>query len=119
MNIRDHLNRRLVPAFLAMLGCFAMFALGGVIASRKSSLGLVALLGFVGFGACIFFIYYGVRCPSCRNPLGQLTYLPRGGYFRLSQNVCFCPFCGISLDCEVGEDGKPIDPQDRPVPKLP
>ncbi len=119
MNIRDHLNRRLVPAFVAMLGCFGLFALGGAVAPRESSLGFLVLPGFVGFGACILFIYYGVRCPSCRNPLGQLTYLPKGGYFRLSRKVCFCPFCGISLDCEVGKNGKPICPQDHQLQQLP
>jgi len=114
MNIRDHLNRRIIPVFVGMLPCFVLFGAGGAIASEKHSLIFLPFIGFAGFVVGILFLYYGVRCPQCRNPLGHLTMLPKGGYFRLSRNVCFCPFCGISLDCGIDKDGQPIVPPDRP-----
>jgi len=118
MNIRDHLNRRIIPVFAGMLACFVLFGAGGAIASGNPSLILVPFIGFVGFGAGVLFLYYGVRCPQCRNLIGQMMFLPKGGYFRLSRNIHFCPFCGISLDYEISKDGQPIVPPDAPTPRV-
>ncbi len=41
-------------------------------------------------------------------------FLPKGGYFRLSKNLCFCPFCGLNLDWQIDKDGQPIVPADQP-----
>ena len=101
MNIRDHLNRRLIPIYAFMIGCFILFGAGGALAAQVHWSLILVIVGFVGFGACIFYLHYGIRCPKCRNPLGPLALLPKGGYFRLSERICFCPFCGISLDGEV------------------
>ncbi len=98
MSNRDYLNRRIVPAFVLMLLCFIGFAAAGVAATP--SLPWLAFIPFVGFGACILYLHYGVRCPRCRRPIAMLTFLPHGGYFRLSNNLRFCPFCGLDLEAE-------------------
>jgi hypothetical protein len=97
-----------------MLGCFILFAAGGFIVSENKSLFFIPLLAFAGFAGAILFLQFGIRCPQCRNPIGQLTMLSKGGYFRISKNVGFCPYCGISLDAEMGPDGRSVLPTHRP-----
>jgi hypothetical protein len=113
MNIRDHLNRRITPVHVVMLGCFILFGASGFIVTEDKTLFFLPILAFVGFGGAILYLFYGIRCPQCRNSLGQMTYLPKGGYFRLSKDLGYCPFCGISLDTEMGADGQPIVPAQR------
>jgi hypothetical protein len=107
MTIRDRLNRRIVPAYVVMLICFVLFGASGFFAGGKPGLAFLPLIPFAGFGACILFLYYGVRCPKCRNSIAYLTYLPGGGAFRLSRHLQFCPFCGVSFDTEVDKTGQP------------
>ena len=106
MNIRDHLNRRIIPTYVTMVCCFALFLGGGIMTSGNPTLRPLLFIGLVGFAGCIIFLCYGIKCPKCHNPLGQLSYIPRGGYFRLSQRLCFCPFCGVSLDAKVNDAGQ-------------
>jgi len=98
MSNRDYLNRRILPVFLLMLLCFVGFAAASFAASSFPWLPFVP---FVGFGACILYLHYGVRCPQCRRPIALLTMLPHGGYLRLSKRVRYCPFCGLDLEAEV------------------
>jgi len=97
MSNRDYLNRRIVPVFVLMLVCFGAFAVAGLAAVSAPWLPVVP---FLGFAACILYLHYGVRCPRCRSSIAGLTMLPRGGYFRFSQKLQFCPFCGLSLEAE-------------------
>jgi hypothetical protein len=109
MTVRQFLNRRILPVVILMLACVvAAFAAVGFIPADSRSLGVWTLVPFAGFAACIVYLFYGVRCPTCRNQIVGLAYLPRGGYFRISAAVRFCPFCGLSLDTEVDQRGRPV-----------
>ncbi len=103
MRIRDYLNRRIIPAFVVMLASFISFGAAGFVISAFPGLPFLPIVPFIGLGACILYLHYGVRCPKCRNRLAGLVYLPRGGYFRLSHALRFCPFCGVSLDAEIND----------------
>jgi len=108
MTVRQFLNRRILPVVILMLACFVAFAAIGFIPTDSRSLGVWTLVPFAGFAACIVYLFYGVRCPRCRNQIFGVAYLPRGGYFRISAAVRFCPFCGLSFDTEVDQRGHPI-----------
>ena len=108
MKIRDYLNRRITPVFIGMFCCFALFGASAALAAAHPAFIVLPILAMFGFAGGIFFLMYGVRCPQCRNQLGQLTFLPKGGYFRMSRAVCFCPFCGVNLDREVDTNGQLI-----------
>ncbi len=86
-----------------MLVCFILLGSAGLVISAFPGLSFLPIVPFVGFGACIIYLHYGVRCPKCRNRVAGLIYLPRGGYFRLSHALRFCPFCGVSLDSEIND----------------
>jgi len=86
-----------------MLICFILFGLFSFTASATQSLALLPFIPFFGFAGCILYLYYGIRCPRCRNPVAYLTYMNRGGYFRLSKNIKFCPFCGIEMDKDMAQ----------------
>jgi hypothetical protein len=102
MTIRERLNRRIVPTYVVMLACFVLFVAGGLGATAFPLLIGLVFVSFAGFGACTLFLHFGVRCPKCHERIAGLVFLPRGGYFRLSKAVRFCPFCGVSMDSEVG-----------------
>ncbi len=108
MKARDFINRRITPIMILMLACVVAFAAIVFVAADTPSLAFLPLVPFVALGACIVYLHYGVRCSSCRGQLFPLAYLPRGGYFRISAAVRFCPFCGLSLDAEVDENGRPV-----------
>ena len=97
MTNRDYLNSRIIPIFALMLVCFVAFGAAGFAAA---SMPWIPLVPFVGFAGCIIYLQYGVRCPSCRRPIAMLAFMPNGGYFRLSKQVKFCPFCGLDLEAE-------------------
>ena len=114
MTIRNYLNRRMVSTFGVMLGCFALFAGGGLLSTIHPWFTFAVFLGFGGFAVCILFLNFSVRCPKCRHRISGLAFLPAGGYFRLSKALRFCPFCGVGLDAEVDRDGKLAVPADAP-----
>jgi hypothetical protein len=111
MNIRDYLNRKVVPAYVGLIICFVLFGASGFVAAELR-LFFLPLIPFAGFGAILTYLYFGVRCPNCRNSISYLSYLPKGGAFRLSKNLRFCPFCGVSLDTEVDAAGQLTAPTD-------
>jgi hypothetical protein len=53
---------------------------------------------FVGMMAAQFFVF---RCLRCRGNLSAMV-LMRGG-LSMDRRVCFCPYCGGSLDEELAE----------------
>ena len=98
MTVREHLNKKITPVYVVMLICFILFGIFLITASATHSLVFLPFVPFLGYGACIIYLYYGIRCPRCRSPIAYLTYMNRGGYFRLSKNIKFCPFCGLEMD---------------------
>jgi hypothetical protein len=80
-----------------------MFAVMGIFEETFRSITLLLIVPFIGFAACILYLYFGIRCPSCKNPVAYLTYMNRGGYFHLSKNIRFCPFCGIEMDSDIDQ----------------
>jgi hypothetical protein len=101
MTIRDHINGKLIPVFCVICICLVIFALLAMSEVAQETLEWVVLLPFLGIVACILYLNYVIRCPRCGGKIAGLTHLPRGGFFRLSQNLRFCPFCGVELDREI------------------
>ncbi len=104
--VRDHLNRKVVPAFSLMLVCFVLFALMGVAKSAWQGIHWLPFLPFLGVIACILYLSYGVRCPNCGGSIGHLPFLPGGGYVRFSRKLKYCPFCGVEFDRELESLGE-------------
>ena len=103
MRIRDHLNRRIVPAHFAMLvGFFG--AMAGTFIGGPIALGLAVLLLLAGAIAAGY-LQGGISCPRCRNKIGGLSSLPKAGFWRLADTIRVCPFCGVSLDSEADHAG--------------
>ena len=104
--VRDHLNRKIVPAFGLILVCFVFFALIGVVKAARQDLHGLPFFPFLGVIAGILYLSYGIRCPNCGGSIGHLPFLPGGGYVRFSRKLRFCPFCGVGLDRELESLGE-------------
>jgi hypothetical protein len=122
MTIRDRLNRRIiltyVVLYLSVIGIF--FGVGFSASCDPSGPPVFAIPFFLILLAAVLYLQFGIRCPSCRNPVAHLTTMPRGGWIRLGKRIRFCPFCGVSFDSELTESGEVAagtarNPQDRPI----
>lgn len=80
--------------FFLSMSIFVMCAIAG---QHVYSMRYWALLPFAAALASVLGLYWGVRCPRCRNSIGYLAYLPRGGPLKLSKAIAYCPFCGLCL----------------------
>ena len=90
------------------------FSLSYFYAKENVGALILVLLGF-GFGFCILHLVSIDKrnCPKCGSNLGNLKTLS-GGLFKISHNIKFCPYCGLSLDTAIdnlaGKSSEPILP---------
>ena len=100
MTAREQLSRRMRwigGTMYAGIGLFlAGIAIGAAVGGQQPVL-VVSLPGFaVVFVVSIVCQFVAFRCPECRGNLAPL--LMYRGWLSVDQSVCFCPYCGISLD---------------------
>ena len=99
MTARERVNARLRwmvgPIYLGL----SLFVLGIIIGTTTGIL-TISLPGFaVAFIVGMIAQFLGLRCPFCRGNLAQ--FLLHRGNLRIDPRVCFCPYCGVSLDKDV------------------
>ena len=91
-----------MPTYVCMILSFILF---GVLGIMPASLGILmstlVFLPFLSFGLCLLYLYYGISCPHCGGKVAYLTYLPKGGVFKLSMKIKYCPFCGADFNKEL------------------
>ena len=97
MTVRDRLNRRIFPARTAMLVFVVLFGISLAMIQAGREWHFVAVFCLACIVAIRLFLYLGVSCPQCEKGLSSLTCLT-GGSSKLSKDLRFCPFCGLSLD---------------------
>ncbi len=102
MRIRDHLAKKRRVVFLTAFICWLAFGIAGFIGSQSKQAGLppLMLLAFVGLMGCVLFMLFGLRCPNCKNNLGYTIQWP-ATFWRISDKLKFCPFCGVELDKDM------------------
>jgi hypothetical protein len=103
MTARDRLNRRMRPAGIAMYGAVCLLLIGTaieVVGNLDLELPLVLAFGML----CLISMATQVLLFRCHRCLGNMAPILwwRGG-LKIDQRVCFCPFCGVSLDQELPE----------------
>ena len=99
-------KRRAVIIFLSGLAAWTMFA---YLSTTHRVFIPFGVLGFAGFIGGIFYLYWGIRCPNCRGSLGSVT-VHHGGPFSISDEIRFCPFCGIALDSQSRNRDPEVNP---------
>jgi hypothetical protein len=99
MTIREVLEKKRGVAVALAFLCWLSFA-GGIVftGSHSKEFPLLIFIPFIGFGVCVLFLLFGLRCPKCKNNLG---YTLQSSFWRISKKLKFCPFCGVSLDTEI------------------
>jgi hypothetical protein len=102
MRIRDYLAKKRRFVFLAAFICWLAFGIAGFIGSQSKQAGLppLVLFAFAGLMGCVLFMLFGLRCPNCKNNLGYTIQWP-ATFWRISDKLKFCPFCGVELDKDM------------------
>ena len=102
MTIRQLINKTRTQlyagAFLSWLGFVALLInewLNKAVPPLFSALIFFAL--FMLFNIALIF---GIKCPRCKNVLGDKLNWPPGKFFGFSSRIKYCPFCGVELDVE-------------------
>lgn len=98
MTIRKALEKKRRVVFMMAFLCWILFAGACLTESHSRELPLLIFIPFIGFGACVLFLLFGLRCPKCKNNLG---YTLQPSFWHISEKLKFCPFCGVSLDEEI------------------
>ncbi len=101
MTSRAQFDKRMRRIMSVVRVGVALFLLGIVLGEvfGQEPLMIVWLPGFaIAFGAMVFVSSAAFRCPKCRGNLGN--WVLERGWFGVSAEVRFCPYCGCSLDDE-------------------
>jgi hypothetical protein len=118
MTPRERINRDGRRTFLVALIGFAMFVGGMMASKRHPEFKIVAISGFVLFVAATIYVRFAGRCVHCHRPLGRLWYGSWGTAFGLASELQFCPYCGKSLDDDVGSNQSLQPTADRCTKKV-
>lgn len=99
MTTRERLNRVRRRSFLVAIPGFIIFAASGAASQSHPAFTGGIFLGFALFGGSIVYTLFAGRCVHCRRRLGQIFSQSGGGpMLRISPDLKFCPYCGVSLD---------------------
>ena len=109
MTTRERINRYGQRIFLMALIGFVMFAGGGMASKTYPKFKIVAISGFVLFGAAIIGVRFGGRCVHCHRSLGRLWYGSWGTAFGIASDLQFCPYCASSLDDDDDVGSNPYE----------
>lgn len=101
---RNKLNKKKRKALIITLS-YWLTAL--VICPILIGLGLknIALIAFTFLlsGGVVFYLhyYYCILCLKCKKSLGFVIFSSSKNFFKISDELTFCPYCGVSFDKEV------------------
>jgi hypothetical protein len=74
------------------------FVLGMIFSDISTTLPILPFVGFAIFLLSILYVFWGIRCPRCRNHLTPITSY--GSPFSIPKKIKYCPFCGVDIDTE-------------------
>ncbi len=77
---------------------FVLFLLAGVLGEDNGLQGILLILGFGLFFVGILSTFITGKCLKCDRCLGMAFNQCGGPPWRISEELCFCPYCGHSLD---------------------
>ena len=99
MKIRNELVKKKRYAFAGIIGAFAMVVFSGnIIREFKSEYSM--FLGMGIFAAAILYSHFGIKCPKCRQSMGQIL-MQIGTPFTIPDKFKYCPYCGVNIDSEI------------------
>jgi hypothetical protein len=103
----DRLLRWMRGAIYFGLGLFFLgILLGAILDEQEVLIPAISLPGFaIAFVANMVGYFGALRCPRCRGNLGPLLMPQERRWFSVVHSVCFCPYCGSSLDEELPQEG--------------
>jgi hypothetical protein len=79
----------------------AFSVLGMIFSDKSTTFPILPFIGFAIFLISILYVFWGIRCPNCRQHLTPITSY--GSPFSVSKKIKYCPFCGIDIDSELKE----------------
>jgi len=99
----DRTKRRVMV--VSMLSSFT--AAIGVILAQNNILNVAPYLaalpgGLVFVLALQYANLYAFRCPDCSGQWGVLAMQISRGFFSVDSRIRYCPFCGCTIDSELG-----------------
>jgi hypothetical protein len=100
MKIREMINGQKRKAVIALSSGMAVFVVSLLISTVYTAMFFVAMIGFAVAMGGITFLEFGLSCPQCRGRIGYAVNYP-GSPLTVSSKICFCPFCGVSLDSHL------------------
>ncbi|MFH1458993.1 MAG: hypothetical protein ABIG64_01285 [Candidatus Omnitrophota bacterium] len=101
MKIREKLNK--IKNRLYLMGFLAWLAFPAtiILSTINKNFSIYILIPFCIFGFCCMALIFGIRCPKCRGVLGYVICWPPGKWFKISEKIKYCPFCGLDFDSEI------------------
>lgn len=106
--IRARISRQKRYVFGVMWSGIPLFVIAAALGQKYPWTILLAVLCFAMCFGAMFYAYFGLRCPRCRQPMGSIV-INYGTPFAVSKKMNFCPWCGVHLDTEI--EGKQKDGQ--------
>lgn len=105
MTIREYLNNKKKKYFSAAFiswGVCAITLIAMVIIETNMLFYFILLLSsFLAGELFLFYPYWGVRCPNCKNKLGFIFFRYNKNLFSISDKFGFCLYCGVNLNSEI------------------
>jgi len=103
MTIRTQLNAKRKKLSILMIISFVIFAVGFGFIEIHYSFKILAFFAFIGFIVEVFLLF-NMQCPKCGGKIG-CTWYSSAIDFSLSNQIKYCPFCGVELDSELEGKG--------------
>jgi len=90
VTLRDHLTLKKRRTSIATYLGLVAFVVGAIVGGSSRLLLTFGLVGFAISFLSVGYMVIGIRCPVCRNRLGQLL-ASVGGPFSVSPNIALLP----------------------------
>ena len=105
MTIRELINKKLKKSLIIQFvawGIFLASAIGFPMAHMQNVAFVVLMVTFIiAYAITIYFFYFYIRCPKCKQRLTFLSHTFRKKVFAMSDKINFCPYCGINFDTGI------------------
>jgi hypothetical protein len=114
--LRDQIKRRMGWCIGAFVCGWVLIGLGTEVARSMPAVPreLLPLIGVALFAAGALAMNFLVKCPKCHARLARTIAMPVAFSFGSGPKVCYCPYCGVSLDEPIPltgpQAGNPIHP---------
>ena len=116
-SIRAHIKRRVWWCMAVGIGGWLMIPLAAALGKSLPDAipqGVFPVLGMLCFGGAMLALHRWVRCPKCKARLGQTIAMPLAFSWGSGPKVCFCPYCGVSLDSQLPHAAA-VAPSQNPI----